>query len=92
MHENQRVADMVNEVLVRQAKARVEGTGEPFEVALEAVLGTEAGRQLRKLRDGPHTVGRGRFSGRRTSHGGVGESVSRPPGSSLCLWRLSSES
>ena len=54
MHENQRVADMADEVLVRQAKVRVEGTGEPFEVALKAVLETEAGRQLRKLHDGPH--------------------------------------
>ena len=54
MHENQSVADMVDEVLVRQTKARVEGTREPFEVALEAVLETEAARQLRKLRDGPH--------------------------------------
>ena len=49
MHENQRVADMADEVLVRQAKARVESTGEPFEVALKAVLETEAGQQLRKL-------------------------------------------
>ena len=54
MHENQRVADMAVEVLTRQAEARAERTGEPFEGALKAVLETEAGRQLEELRDGPH--------------------------------------
>ncbi len=54
MHENQSVAEMAAEVLGRQARARAERTGEPLEVASEAVLGTEAGRQLEELRDGPH--------------------------------------
>ena len=54
MHENQSVAHMADEVLVRQAKVRVGSTGEPFEVALKAVLETEAGRELWELRDGPH--------------------------------------
>ena len=54
MQENQRVTNMAEEVLRRQAKARVERTGEPFGVALKAVLETEAGRQLSELRDGPH--------------------------------------
>ena len=45
---------MANEVLVRQAKARVEQTGETLEEAMEAVLETEAGSQLRDLREGPH--------------------------------------
>ena len=54
MHENQRVADMAVEVLARQARARAKQTGEAFEDALESVLKTEAGRQLRELRDGPH--------------------------------------
>ena len=49
MHENQRVADMAVEVLARQASARAERTGEPFEVALKAVRETEAGRQLEDL-------------------------------------------
>jgi hypothetical protein len=48
------VADMVDEALTRQAKARTARTGESFEHALEAVLGTEAGRQLRQLGSGPH--------------------------------------
>ena len=51
--DNRSVADMVNEVLSRQAVARADQTGELFEDALDAVLETEAGRQLRKLRDGP---------------------------------------
>ena len=54
MQANQTVADMANEVLVRQARARVQRTGERFGVALRAVLCTEAGRQLWKLRRGPH--------------------------------------
>lgn len=54
MHRKQRVADMADEVLARQARARAKQTGEPFEEALKAVLETEAGRQLRELRDGPH--------------------------------------
>ena len=54
MQENQRVAAMAAEVLARQAEARAEWTGEPFEEALKAVLETKAGRQLTGLRDGPH--------------------------------------
>jgi hypothetical protein len=54
MRNNQRVADMADEVLARQARNRARRTGEPFEQALEAVLETEAGHQLQELRDGPH--------------------------------------
>jgi hypothetical protein len=54
VQKNQRVADMAAEVLARQAGARAERTGEAFETALIAVLRTEAGRQLARLRDGPH--------------------------------------
>ena len=54
MHKHQRVADMAIEVLARQAGARAKQSREPFEEALKAVLETEAGRQLRELRDGPH--------------------------------------
>ena len=55
MQKNQRVTDMTVDVLARQAGARVRRTGEAFEVALKAVLETEAGRQLAELRDGPHS-------------------------------------
>ena len=56
MQRNQRVADMAREVLVRQAGAHTNRTGDTLgtlEDALKAVLKTEAGRQLGELRDGP---------------------------------------
>jgi hypothetical protein len=52
--EDRSVEEMANEVLMRQAKARADRSGEPIEEALEAVLNTEAGAQLRELRDAPH--------------------------------------
>ena len=54
MHDHRSVEEMANEVLMRQAKARADRTGESIEEALEAVLNTEAGTQLRELRDAPH--------------------------------------
>jgi hypothetical protein len=54
MKKGQRVGAMADEVLARQARARAERTGEPFEEALKAVRNTEAGRQLEELREGPH--------------------------------------
>jgi len=52
--EDRSVEEMAREVLMRQAKARADWTGEPIEEAMEAVLNTEAGAQLRELRDLPH--------------------------------------
>ena len=54
MDYDQNVSDMANEVLARQAKVRAGRTGEPLEEARAAVLKTEAGRQLRTLREGPY--------------------------------------
>ena len=54
MHDDRSVEEMANEVLMRQAKARAEQTGGSIEEALEAVLNTEAGTQLRDIRDAPH--------------------------------------
>jgi hypothetical protein len=54
LSEDRSVEEMTHEVLMRQAKARAEMTGEPIEEAMEAVLNTEAGAQLRELRDVPH--------------------------------------
>ena len=54
MHAEQVVADMVDEVLARQAAVRARRSGESLEDALGAVVRTEAGRQLQELRDGPH--------------------------------------
>ena len=53
MHKNQGVAEMAIDVLARQAGERANQTGKPFEEALKGVLETEAGRQLKELRDGP---------------------------------------
>jgi len=54
MQKNQSVSEMATEVLARQAGARARRTGESLEVALKAVLQTEAGRRLVRLRDGVH--------------------------------------
>jgi hypothetical protein len=54
VQKNQRVADMADKVLERQAVARAVRTGERFKAALDAVLETEAGRQLEELREGSH--------------------------------------
>jgi hypothetical protein len=54
MREDQSVSEMATGVLARQAAARAERTGESLEVALSAVLLTEAGRRLEELRDGEH--------------------------------------
>ena len=54
MSVDRSVEEIANEVLMRQAKVRADRTGEPIEEALEAVLNTEAGTQLRELRDVPH--------------------------------------
>ena len=53
MHAEQVVADMVDEVLMRQAAVRARWSGESLGEALYAVVRTEAGRQLQELRDGP---------------------------------------
>jgi hypothetical protein len=54
MQKHQSVSEMATDVLARQAGARARRTGEPLEVALRAVLQTEAGRRLGQLRDGNH--------------------------------------
>jgi hypothetical protein len=54
VHDDRSVEEMAGEVLMRQAKARADRSGEPIEEAMEAVLNTEAGTQLRELRDVPY--------------------------------------
>jgi hypothetical protein len=54
VQKNQSITEMATEVLARQAGARAKQTGESLEAALRAVLQTEAGRRLAKLRDGDH--------------------------------------
>jgi hypothetical protein len=82
VRKNQRVDDMADEVLARQARNRAKRTGEPFEEALETVLETEAGRKLVESRDGPHgeeraarwqkSLPRERAEERREERGGAG--------------------
>ena len=54
MQKNQSVSEMATEVLARQAGARAKQTGKSLEAALRAVLQTEAGRRLGRLRNGIH--------------------------------------
>jgi hypothetical protein len=55
MQQNQSVSEMATEVLARQAGIRAKRTGESLEAALKAVLQTEAGRRLGRLREGVHS-------------------------------------
>jgi predicted component of type VI protein secretion system len=56
MSEDRSVEEMAHEVLMRQTKARADRTGESIEEAMEAVLNTEAGTQLRDLPDDEDSV------------------------------------
>jgi hypothetical protein len=60
IHKEQTVSEMVEEVLMRQAKALVEQTGQTFQAAMEAVSKTYAGRQLKELAEGQHRDERAR--------------------------------
>ncbi len=54
MRKDQTVSEMAEEVLARQAETLVGRTGLPFESALAAVSGTDAGRHLEELANGEH--------------------------------------
>jgi hypothetical protein len=54
VQKDQTVPEMAEEVLARQAKALAHRSGQSFEEARQAVLETEAGRQLRGLANGEH--------------------------------------
>jgi plasmid stabilization system protein ParE len=54
MRAEQTVNEMADEVLMRQAKAQAQRTGQPLVEAREAVLQTPAGMQLEELRGGVH--------------------------------------
>ena len=60
IHEKQRVSEMANEILARQATAYAKRIEVPFEDALKVVLETEASRLLEALRDGSHLDERAR--------------------------------
>ena len=54
MHEKEWVAEVANDVLARQARARAERIRTAFEEELKVTLGTKAGRQFGELRDGSY--------------------------------------
>ncbi len=54
MQPEQTVAEMVAEILGRQAEVEAERSGRSYEEAFADVLKTEAGRRLVELADGPH--------------------------------------
>ncbi len=54
LHHDQTVSEMATEILAREARARADQSGESFEVALAAVLKTEAGKKLWNLTQGAH--------------------------------------
>ncbi len=54
MQPEQTVAQMVAEVLGRQAETEAYRSGQSYEEAYVSVLNTEAGRRLVELADGPH--------------------------------------
>jgi hypothetical protein len=54
VQQDQSVSEMVEEVLMRQAKALADRRGHSLEDARQAVLDTEAGRQLKGLAQGEH--------------------------------------
>jgi hypothetical protein len=54
VQRDQTVFEMAQEVLEYQARTMAVQTGQTFKAAMQAVADTEAGGQLRELRDGPH--------------------------------------
>ena len=54
MRAEQKVNEMAQEALSRQAKAHAQLTAQPLDAARAAVLQTPAGRQLEELRSGAH--------------------------------------
>ena len=54
MQQDQSVSQMAQEVLTRQVRALAQRSGHSFEDARQAVVDTQAGRQLRDLAQGEH--------------------------------------
>jgi hypothetical protein len=54
VQKDQSVQEMVEEVLMRQAKALTQRSGHSLEDARQAVSDIEAGQQLRELANGEH--------------------------------------
>ena len=54
MQQDQTVAEMAQEALMRQVRALAQRSGHSLEDARQAVVDTEAGQQLRDLAQGEH--------------------------------------
>jgi hypothetical protein len=54
VHQDQTVLQMAQEALMRQVRALAQSSGHSFEDARQAVVNTQAGRQLRDLAQGEH--------------------------------------
>jgi hypothetical protein len=54
VQQDQTVAEMAQEALMRQVRALAHSSGHSFEDARQSVVNTEAGRQLRDLVNGEH--------------------------------------
>jgi hypothetical protein len=59
LREDQSVAEMANEVLMRQAKVRAERRGEPIEEAMEAVEETQVDAARKRAKGRAEELGRG---------------------------------
>ena len=54
MQQDQTVSEMAQEALMRQVRALAHSSGHSLEDARQAVVNTQAGRQLRHLAQGEH--------------------------------------
>jgi hypothetical protein len=54
VHQDQTILQMAQEALMRQVRALAQSSGHSFEDARQAVVNTQAGRQLRDLAQGEH--------------------------------------
>jgi hypothetical protein len=78
MRAEQKVHEMVEEVLSRQAGVRARLTAEPLDAARVAVLETPAGRQLEELRCGAHRHEEARYWQAKLQFERVGEQGGHP--------------
>ena len=79
MRAEQTVNEMAQEVLCRQARAQAQRTGEPFVEALEAVVETPAGRQLKELMCSVHQDEKVRYWQANLLFERVSEQAGHPP-------------
>ena len=79
MQSEQTVAEMAEEVLCRQARARAQRTGQSLAAARVAVIRTPAGKQLEELRNGGHQDEEARYWQAKLLFERVSEQAGHPP-------------